>query len=971
MGIDRLVTFQTCQGVAMSGRELSSLSVAVLLSIGVALPASAQGVGAIGGAIADSSGAMLPGVTVTLSSPAGTIGANQTVTTDERGVYQFIRLVPGSYRVGAELAGFRPAAQENVRVTADTTTRVDLQLQIGALEEGIVVTGAAPLLDTTSAMRQTVLTREVLDSLPNRVDVWATARVIPSVVLGKLDVGGSESFLQSTATVHGTSNENAYLIEGMDVSNLDGNGSQAIMYLDPYVFEETNYQMGSAGTAVSSKGGLIFNMITRTGTNQFHGGAMFNGANHGMGSANYSPELRAQLLAAVPAAALAANPNIVPGADILKIYDVGTWLAGPIVRDRLWFSGAWHRQGLNQYLLGNYDPNGSQVLDDNLMWTTSEKVAWQAARNIQLSYFNNLQYKLIGHRNGGGTFAESRARNLNDKYPDIHQAKYTQTIGNRIVIDASYNRFRADDKFGQEPEVKAGDISRFDAVTNTYTVALPTYRDLATFRDQVMGSVGYFTGRHDIRFGYQFMTAVQKSSTWSTSGMRAVYRNGRPDSVNTYNVPITSTATKIPVAYEPSYRDQGLYIQDKWTPLRRLTVNVGLRFETNYGWQPASCQVETIFVREQCFPEIAGAPDFKAFAPRASVVYDIFGDGRTALKFAASRYDQPITLQNVLRLNPLGATSDTRVWTVCAAGQTSGCDLNGDLIPQVNELGVSSGFTFGVNNRYADDLEWPVSNEYSVEFQRQLPGELVVSVGYTHRQTRRNIGSRNVAVPTDTYIPLVVTEANSGRQVTVYNQAPSLRGKNDILWDNEPALNSDFNGADLTVNKRLSHRWSVTGGASFGKTKGDTAGTSDLNNPNFTFRHGLVGNDVPWSYRASGVYEFPYQISVSATGQYYQGFPESTTVSVGNNTVALTQGATTLMVEPRGTTRLPAVSSLDLSVRKFWRIGTLKLEPRLDIYNATNAASILGRVTQLGPTYGRVSSIQRGRLVKAGFSVEF
>ena len=83
--------------------------------------------------------------------------------------------------------------------------------------------------------------------------------------LGKVDVGGSESFLQSSATVHGTSSENAYLIEGMDVSNLDGNGSQAIMYLDPYVFEETNYQMGSAGTAVSSKGGLIFNMITRTG----------------------------------------------------------------------------------------------------------------------------------------------------------------------------------------------------------------------------------------------------------------------------------------------------------------------------------------------------------------------------------------------------------------------------------------------------------------------------------------------------------------------------------------------------------------------------------------------------------------------------------------------------------------------------------------------------------------------------------
>ncbi|MGC4081912.1 MAG: hypothetical protein QM736_07345 [Vicinamibacterales bacterium] len=379
----------------------------------------------------------------------------------------------------------------------------------------------------------------------------------------------------------------------------------------------------------------------------------------------------------------------------------------------------------------------------------------------------------------------------------------------------------------------------------------------------------------------------------------------------------------------------------------------------------------TIFVQEQCFGAIEGAPDFKAFAPRFSAVYDIFGDGRTALKFAASRYHQPITLQNVLRLNPLGATSDTRIWTVCAEGQTSGCDLNGDLVPQINELGVSSGFAFGVNNRYADDLEWPVSNEFSLELQRQLPANMVVSVGYTHRTTRHNIGSKNVAVPLDTYIPLQVVEANSGRAVTVYNQAPALRGRNDILWDNYAELDSSFNGADITLNKRMSHHFSVTGGASFGKTVGDTAGTSDLNNPNFTFRRGVIGNDVPWSYRGSGVYEFPYQLSASITAQYYQGFPELTTVSVGNNTVALTQGATTLTVEPRGTTRLPAVTSVDLSVRKFWRFSGMKLEPRIDFYNLTNAASILGRVTQLGPTYGRVSNIQRGRLIKAGFSLEF
>ena len=197
----------------------------------------------------------------------------------------------------------------------------------------------------------------------------------------------------------------------------------------------------------------------------------------------------------------------------------------------------------------------------------------------------------------------------------------------------------------------------------------------------------------------------------------------------------------------------------------------------------------------------------------------------------------------------------------------------------MNELGPSTGFTFGATNRYDPNLKWPVSNEYSLEVQRQLFCNTVLTVGYTNRQTRRNIGFRNVAVPIDTYIPLQVTEANSGRLVTVYNQAPALRGKQDNLYFNTDTADSDYNGADITINRRMSNKWSVNGGASFGKTLGDIL-SQDLNNPNSAeFRRGLLGNDSPWSYRASGVYQLPQDIFVSGTWQYYQGFPESTTVA--------------------------------------------------------------------------------------------
>lgn len=194
--------------MATPGILLRGLFLIAASSLALSLPAWAQGVGGIGGTVMDSSGAVLPGVTVTLSSTQGTLGGNREAVSDQRGNYQFVRVVPGTYSVRGQMQGFRTVEQRNIVVNADAMARADLTLPLGQLEEGIVVSGEAPLLDTTSAMKQTVLSQEILQALPNRIDVWSITRVIPSVVASKVDVGGSESFQQSGITVHGTSNEN-------------------------------------------------------------------------------------------------------------------------------------------------------------------------------------------------------------------------------------------------------------------------------------------------------------------------------------------------------------------------------------------------------------------------------------------------------------------------------------------------------------------------------------------------------------------------------------------------------------------------------------------------------------------------------------------------------------------------------------------------------------------------------------------
>ena len=566
-----------------------------------------------------------------------------------------------------------------------------------------------------------------------------------------------------------------------------------------------------------------------------------------------------------------------------------------------------------------------------MLWNFSNKLSWQMNQSNQLSHFYILQYKKNGHRVSGAAFSETGATTANTKYPQLHQVKWTSTRSARMVYDVSGSVNRVDD---YQPWPKEGDsanctssankegctnglIAGFDAVTNTALRVLPTYRDLPNTRVFLQGSVSYFTTQHDIKAGYQFDYGWNEVLYFSSSGMRAVYRTGVPDSVNMYNTPARSIPENI---------QQGLYLQDKWRPSRKLTLNMGVRLDTNYGWQRAMCQEASPFIEARCFDKMSGVPDWKTVNPRFSAVYDIAGDGRTALKFAANRYIIPVGSSVLDRINPIFLASDTRQWraqSACASLNPAnvGCDLNGDLLPQINELGPSTGFSSGAFNRYEAGYKWPYAQEFSAEIQRQLPYNMVVGAGFTRREKLGNFGSRNVAVPESTYQPLTVTEKNSGKTVTVYNQDINLRGRQDFVWTNAPEFDSTYNGTDITLDKRMSNGWMMTGGISIGKTTG-WVGNNDLNNPNSKeFSRGIVGNDTPFSFRLSGLYELPWAIQASGTFQHQKGFPELTQVSVGNNTIALTQGTTSIIVEPRGTMRLPNLSQLDMSFRKVFRSG--------------------------------------------------
>jgi hypothetical protein len=138
------------------------------------------------------------------------------------------------------------------------------------------------------------------------------------------------------------------------------------------------------------------------------------------------------------------------------------------------------------------------------------------------------------------------------------------------------------------------------------------------------------------------------------------------------------------------------------------------------------------------------------------------------------------------------------------------------------------------------------------------------------------------------------------------------------------------------------------------------------------FRHGLIGFDVPWAFKASGAYELPTAINVSATIQHVTGFPELDSVNVGRDTVALTQVSQSLAIAPRGTNRLPNVNLIDVSLKKSLKMGGhVAIQPTVQGFNLLNASTVQGRISTRGPAYHQVTQIVQGRMLRFGLNVQF
>jgi hypothetical protein len=934
-----------------------------LLVVGMALStASAQQTGTLAGVVRDAQGAVLPGVIVTASSEA-LIGGARTAPTGGTGNYQLTGLPPGTYVVSYELSGFTPLKRDNIIIQVAQTTRLDVELAVGTLQESVTVSGDSPMVDVSSTVTQTNITKELYDTIPTGRNPWVMAGLVPGVVTGRLDVGGTEGMQQYNIEAFGSADsQKSFSIDGLKTNWGGGNGGATMQYYGFEMYDEYNMQTAS-GAAESDVSGVYMNMVTKSGGNRFNSDHNFYFMNDATQGNNVDDDLRARLgLQPGQTTGAAGNPIDVS-------YDWSSTLGGPIKRDRAWFFTALRRWRLDQFQIGALNADGSQAIDDNRIENYMGKVTAQLAANTKASFLFNRNLKYRFHRRDAPyLFVEDKATVLQDQPAQNYVAQVMQVLGQRAVLDARFGRMWGVFPTRYQQEVTATDIAVRDSVRNTRINAAETQSLNPNHRYQANAALSYFAdnlgaGAHDFKVGTQL--------SWERMGYDRI-RNGDILLELVDGVATRAFLSNTPINSDHRLETWAAFAQDRWV-VGRATVNLGVRIDGVKAYLPAQSSQAGTWVGERSFPERDVFKYSADVAPRFGISYDLFGNGRTAVKAYYGRFYNQFGSELAESSNPNALVQLQVPWS----------DPNGNLRVDPGELNLSTftGFAAGLFPPIDPDSRRPYSDEINVGVDHQLMPNFAVSVSYHRRQHRDGLTILDRARPTSAYTPVVraYSDPQRGAQtITAFSLDQALVTRRDRIITNVEGLRSNYDGVIFSVNKRLSNRWQMLAGLTLQTHDGfahngtftDPGANSDFNNPNYVLNraNSAVFTDVPWGFGLSGSYQLPYGVVFSGKYTASAGGPLMRTFVV----TGLPQGSETLWVQPRGDDRLEKVTKfVDVRFAKRFEAGFARLEGTLDIFNMLNANHVTGQVEAVGSTVGRPNRILTPRIIRFGVTARF
>jgi hypothetical protein len=900
--------------------------------------------GKIAGVVTDPSGAAVPNATVTVKSPA--LMAPRTASTSADGAFLFDLLPAGPYEVTVSAAGFKGLTQTGIVLTAGFTATVNSKLEVGEVTQVVRVEGE-PVLDVQNVVTSTTFDQTLLQNIPSGRDPWSTVAQMPGATLSTFDVAGNNSYQQSTMQVHGsTPAEQMYSFNGLDLNWPGANGGYTQFYTNHDSFDEFQVVADNAPAQVPI-GGVYMNMVTKSGSNELHG----------LAAIYY---LTAATQAGVKEPLYNGSP-VPTGSPFDMTRDTTASLGGPLLRDRWWLFGSYRRYDLRQQILSVTNQAGVPVVDVNHQTNTDLRSDFQvnAKNKFSFVWLYNEQNRFF-RRDTAYSFVSEEAswRQIEPAY--ILQGLWTSQVTNNFLLDfrVGWNKII----FPLSYQIGSTGLNVQDVANSTETGAAPyEFQNPAwVLKWSAAGSwyKGNLAGSHNFKFGFEWGKSYNAYIYKVNQGINVLLNGGQPYQVLAYNTPTTQ---------KNYFRDPSFYVQDTWTLKRRLTFDLGLRYDHFVTYYPAqkSDPNETF---PQLFPITPYASsgnlvDWNTVSPRVGLAFDVTGKGDSVVRFSYGRFYIMQGTGLAETVNPVGLSGKYYAWN----------DSNGDGIPQQDEWLPQGANTVPVNafggstgTHINSHMSRPYSDQLSAGYEKQIWRDLRVGVTYYYRTKKNLFGLENTAVATSDYVP-VTGFANpiTNQPLTLYSFQPSdptKYGAFNFLVTNISELNDNaYHAVEFTAVKRLSHRWQVLGGFTIQRQKGvysrgysDQAYSDNFTDPNndINRKNNYLNLDATYVFKVDSSYELPWKFATSVNFQHYTGFPIQPTDTFTVNNGQGTPVGESVILQPAGIQRLPSVNMLNLRLsREFVISERWHVIPTVDFFNVTNAQTTIGEVTTFGSSY--------------------
>jgi Carboxypeptidase regulatory-like domain/TonB dependent receptor-like, beta-barrel len=858
-----------------------------LLAIAIQTQAQSQATtGDIEGRVLDPQEAVVPNATVTATNQQ--TGLEKNATTNEGGSYRFILLQPGTYTIRANAQGFAPTELRDVTVTVGSKTPLDVRLSVSGMNASVMITGEAPVVETSRTSVSTTIDQRSIENLPiNGRNYQDFATLTPGVVIdrtrgGDISVGGQKGTLNNLQ-VDGVDNNNTFFGQAF------GRGGVR----PPYQFSEESvqeFQVNQNGFSAEfgRAGGAVINVVTRSGTNEFHGGGFEYFRDESL-NANQADTKATQ--------ARAGRLNKRPKSQINQF---GGRIGGPIVRNRAFFFFTYDGQrqdlpnivdapnlgaqpaAIQALLLPKINPYSIGRNQDVFLAKTDISIN----RNNQLSVrFNQQNFTGRNNENGGTTSAEEHSGNS-----IVHSTTLSGTLATTFS-PVLINEFRF--QFARDKEPGEANSDDPEAVINTgggnLNIGRNNFspRETTIKRAQFIDNLSYVRGRSTFKFGLDFNfdrifnffpglfsgSYTFRNITVPAGGgfPAATYTSGYDAYAASFNAAAAPSASSYSQAFGgagttgattfPNSSDYAFFAQDDWRVTPKLTLNLGLRYDLQKLACPSVQNPDTLLLNNG-FDTSRCPEDGNNFAPRAGFSYafdnktvlrggyGIFYGRTTAIDLGTAHSNNGINVINVT-LNQA---------QIIAAG-----------LRFPNILTVLPSTTLPRNlYLFAENYEQPYVQQARIGFEREVLPNLSLSITYMYYKGVHLTRTRDVNL----FAPVATATVSSpDGQTYTFERFSSTRPIARAVGTTynrislfESSANSKYNGLAIQATRRFSNGFQFLASYTYSKARDDkpdqtavVVGTDDSkivqNQLNFRQDYGFADTDLRHRFVFSPVYE--------------------------------------------------------------------------------------------------------------------